>query len=419
MSRWREMAIADLCERTTSGGTPSRKRPDFFCHPTSGSIPWVKSQELVDRRISSTSEHITKEGLRASSAKLLPRDTVLVAMYGATVGQLGYLDIEAAVNQAICALITNPCSTDPRFLYYAMMHARSDLVAYAHGAAQQNLSQKQIRNFKLRVPEIDDQRRIGDLLGSIDDLIENNWRRIELLEQMTRAIYQEWFVHFRYPGHEEVEPTDSKLGPIPAGWKAFAASTLLEINPRLRVEGTTERPFIAMGDLNERSMICFPSRKKGGIAGAKFQNGDTLFARITPCLENGKTGYVQCLLPGEIGRGSTEFIVLRGRLVGPGFTYFLARGDDFRAHAINSMSGASGRQRVRNECFDTLLVATPPIPLARQYEQLVSPAFAMACSLARMNRTLAEIRDLLLPKLVTGKIDVSRLDLDALVEAAG
>lgn len=134
MSQWREVKIADLCDRTTSGGTPSRKRPEFFCQPPDG-LPWVKSQELTDRRISSCLEHITHEGLQASSAKRVPRGAVLVAMYGATVGQLGYLDITATTNQAICALITDPATTDSRFLYYALMHARPALVTQAQGAA--------------------------------------------------------------------------------------------------------------------------------------------------------------------------------------------------------------------------------------------------------------------------------------------
>ena len=179
---------------------------------------WVKSQELVEAQISATEEHITEAGLKGSSAKLLPPDTVLMAMYGANVGQLGWLGIEATVNQAICAMVTDPEVTDARFLYYALAGARANLIAKAHGAAQQNLSQQLIKPFKVAVPNLATQRLIGGMLRSIDDLIENNRRRVEVLEEMARAIYREWFVKFRYPGHEDVPLVDSALGPIPEGW---------------------------------------------------------------------------------------------------------------------------------------------------------------------------------------------------------
>lgn len=165
-------------------------------------------------------------------------------------------------------------------------------------------------------------------------------------------------------------------------------------------------------------MNCEPSGWKDSPTGSKFVNGDTLFARITPCLENGKTGFVQALGNGEAACGSTEFVVLRGRLVGPSFTYLLARHDDFRGHAIASMSGASGRQRVRNECFGSFLVPTPPEEIAAAFEAVTTPLFRQSWALHRQAATLASLRDLLMPKLVTGQIDVSQLDLDALTEAA-
>lgn len=126
MTEWREASLDDLCARITSGGTPSRKRSDYFCAPPDGHA-WVKSQELLDRRITATSEHITDGGLRGSSAKELPVGAVLIAMYGANVGQLGYLGIEATVNQAVCALIADAAVADPRFVYYALAHSRDDL----------------------------------------------------------------------------------------------------------------------------------------------------------------------------------------------------------------------------------------------------------------------------------------------------
>jgi type I restriction enzyme S subunit len=303
---------------------------------------------------------------------------------------------------------------DRRFLYYLMLSdsSRSQIRATATGATVRHTAPERIYRVSVKLPDLSTQRWIGETLGFIDDLIENNRRRGQVLEETARVIYREWFVKFRYPGHETVPLVDSVLGPIPQGWEVLSASEALKINPKIKVDKVVEHPFITMGDLDERSLTCLPSEIRVGNSGAKFEDGDTLFARITPCLQNGKTGFVQGL--GEVGLGSTEFIVLRGERVGAVFTYCLARSDDFRDNAIASMTGASGRQRVHNECFDTFLLAVPPLILGTEFEAVGKPLFDEVAALRRQSDTLASLRDLLLPKLVTGQIDVSDLNLDAL-----
>src|SRR5207248_27253 len=143
------------------------------------------------------------------------------------------------------------------------------------------------------------------------------------------------------------------LGNIPQGWAVNRVPESVDINPRVAVQRGAEKPFVPMGCLANDSMLITDIESRDGNSGAKFQNGDTLFARITPCLENGKTGFVQ-FLPDEqaVACGSTEFIVLRSRTLTPEFVYLLARSEEFRGNAIKSMSGASGRQRVQEQCFD-------------------------------------------------------------------
>ena len=308
---------------------------------------------------------------------------------------------------------------DRRFLYYAMLSdtSRSQIRATATGATVRHTAPERIYRVKLGMPDLPTQRVIGDVLGSIDDLIANNRRRVAVLEEMARAIYREWFVKFRYPGHEDVPLIDSALGPIPEGWDVAPTSKAIAVNPRVKLDKSIDHPFMTMGDLDERAMSCRPSQVRKGGSGAKFEQGDTLFARITPCLENGKTGLVQTLADGEIGLGSTEFIVLRGQAVGSAFTYCLAREEDFRKHAVVSMSGASGRQRVRNECFDTYLLAVPTGDVADAFEVRMEPLFAHVAVLTDEASALGQLRDLLLPKLVTGQIDASTLDLGGLVSA--
>ena len=177
---------------------------------------------------------------------------------------------------------------------------------------------------------------------------------------MARALYREWFVHFRFPGHESVPRVPSPLGEIPQGWAVRRVTDAVQVNPRVVVPRDGEKPFVPMGCLSNDSMLIADIESRSGNSGAKFQNGDTLFARITPCLENGKTGYVQFLPDASaVAFGSTEFIVLRSATLTPEFVYCLARSDEFRGVAIKSMSGATGRQRVQERCFDDVRIAQP------------------------------------------------------------
>jgi type I restriction enzyme S subunit len=244
-------------------------------------------------------------------------------------------------------------------------------------------------------------------------LIANNRRRIEILEATAQALYREWFVRHRFPGHESVELVQSAAGPIPLSWDLVPLSRAVEINPPVQISRGREVPFLSMADVQASSMIAEPSETRPWSgSGARFLSGDTLFARITPSLEHGKTVFVHFLDDGDPGAGSTEFIVMRGRLLGAEHVYLLARDEIVRAQAIASMSGASGRQRVRLSCFDSLAVAVPPPDVSRAFAAAANPLFKAVASLFSLSARLESVQRLLLPRLVTGQIDVESLGVD-------
>ena len=301
---------------------------------------------------------------------------------------------------------------DYRFLFYNLLHLGQTKAfdQYFTGSTIKHLPGEKLAKVEVVVPPSPVQRRIASILSAYDDLIENNTRRIAILEEMARRIYEEWFVRFRFPGHEQVKRVESDLGLIPEGWKVVAASDAITISPKVRVPKEGLKPFVPMGSLSENSMLIAGIEEREGNSGSKFQNGDTLFARITPCLENGKTGFVQFLPSHDaVAFGSTEFIVLRSRTLCPEYVYALARSDEFRANAIKSMSGATGRQRVKEACFDAFLLAQPDAETLQRYREIAQPMFAMIRKLAAKNANLRATRDLLLPKLISGELDVSTL----------
>jgi type I restriction enzyme S subunit len=224
---------------------------------------------------------------------------------------------------------------------------------------------------------------------------------------MARRLFEEWFVHFRFPGHEDRAMVEIPEGSIPEGWITGAAQDLIDFDPPTKIAKEGEKPFIPMNSLSTTTSLIEVSEWKEGNAGAKFRNGDTLFARITPCLENGKTGLVRKLPNDGVGFGSTEFIVMRGKKVGPAFCYELARAPKFREHARRSMSGATGRQRARVESLRSYQTNIPPEKLLVQFESVAWPLLELSGSLGAANERLISSRNLLLPRLISGERSIA------------
>jgi type I restriction enzyme S subunit len=301
------------------------------------------------------------------------------------------------------------------FLYYLFLWKREFFYSSAYGAAIQNINTMILREMEVTIPSLTTQKKISGVLSSYDDLIENNSRRIAILEAMAQALYREWFVRFRFPGHESVPIVPSPLGDIPQGWNVVKVEDAVHINPSTIVPRDGEKHFVPMGAVPHNTMLIDESQveMRTGNSGSKFKNGDTLFARITPCLENGKTAFVAFLTTEhDVAFGSTEFIVLRSKSVSPEYVYLLARSDPFRDNAIKSMSGATGRQRVQEKCFDKFLIAHPGRRTIDAFSMAVKPMFQAVFNLAKNNAVLRKTRDLLLPKVISGQLDVEHLDID-------
>jgi type I restriction enzyme S subunit len=293
---------------------------------------------------------------------------------------------------------------EPRFVYYFFKLPATFALVQSLGAqaAQPNLNLTRLRALQIpQVPRID-QNRIADFLYAYDDLIENNRRRMRLLEDAARLLYQEWFICLRFPGHEHTRITNG----VPDGWERVPTPDAIEINPMTKLSDEEEHWYVEMADLPTDSLVIQNAVKRDGRSGSKFRDGDTLLARITPCLENGKTGFVNFMADGEAGRGSTEFIVLRSKRVTPEFVYCLARTYHFRENAIKSMVGSSGRQRVQESCFEKHMVWVPPSTLLNLFSEFAKPVFQQIKTLHSQNQKLRAARDLLLPRLMSGEVEV-------------
>ena len=251
----------------------------------------------------------------------------------------------------------------------------------------------------------EEQKKIASILKSLDDKIENNRRINENLEQQAQVLFKSWFVDFE-PFRDQPF-VDSELGMIPEGWRVGTLSEIALINPNRTLKKGQNAMYLDMKNMPTSGSFPINWEKKEYSGGMKFQNKDTLMARITPCLENGKVAYVNFLNDDEIAFGSTEYIVMTAKEgYIPELLYFLCRDQAFKDYATVNMNGSSGRQRVSGDVIGNYKIAIPPKTvfdfLANYYKSVMDVIKRNGYEI----KNLAQLRDTLLPKLMSGEISL-------------
>lgn len=324
---------------------------------------------------------------------------------GKTRGQTSFLLDDMYVNQSVIVLNPDETRVLPLYLFYDLSRRYDELRGGSDASSTRgSITTTSLKTLTFRYPNIEEQRKISSTLYSYDKLIEINNKRIKVLEQMAENLYKEWFVRFRFPGYESAEFENG----IPKGWEMTRADGAICFNPTIKTGNQSSFTIIPMDALSTASMILDSKSfvQQESITGKRSQNGDTLFAKITPCLENGKTGFVMGLPKDEVFGGSTEFIVLRSKTLTPHYVYCLARSQYFRQTAILSMNGADGRQRVDEDKLKSTKILQPEKGVLNKFEVVASPIFDAVCMLAKENINLQNQRDYLLPRLMEGKLEV-------------
>ncbi|MBF0182664.1 MAG: restriction endonuclease subunit S [Magnetococcales bacterium] len=411
-----------------SGGTPSKSEPSYW----NGSIPWMTPKDMAEW--SGTTEHMVSSLALGNGVKLAPENSCFIAVRGMSLhNEIRIVRLERSItfNQDIKSVIAKD-GVDSKFLYYALSAKKMNLLesveAAGHGTGR--LPTDRLRLLGIPKVHVSTQRAIAQVLGALDDKIELNRRMNADLEAMARALFKDWFVDFG-PVRAKAEGRPAYLASEiwdffpdaldhkdkPVGWISSPLSEIAELNPRERLGKGESAPYLEMSAIP--TVGCWPETPvlRSFEAGSKFQNGDTLLARITPCLENGKTAFIRCLKDGQVDWGSTEFIVIRPMMPFPEeFGYLLARNPKFLEFAIQSMTGTSGRQRVQVDSLASFEVTVPQTKLLSVFGSIIKPWFAQIMANAEESQTLSQLRDLLLPKLISGEIRVR--DAEKAVEAA-
>ena len=376
--------IANLCTLVTSGGTPLTSVPAYY---DPKEVPWLKTGEVNYCRIYDTESYISKEGLARSSAKMIPANSVVVAMYGQgdTAGRVAINKIPLSTNQACCNLVINHVIADYEYVYYALCTLYDRLVALKNGGAQPNLNAKKIKAIEIPFPDLETQRTIASVLGAYDNLIENNQKQIKLLEEAARRLYKEWFVDLRFPGYEDTPIVDG----VPEGWERLPVGELIEKIPR-----TTQ---IMASEYGKEGPIPIIDQSRGFIAGYT-DNHASLVNVGKPVIVFGDhtriLKYIQ--FPFAKGADGTQLIVSNTDRMPQSLFYCSLVGVD--------LSNYHYARHFKYLKAEELLVPTQVI--AEAFDHFVSPMFSKIQRLRDINKAATNARDRLLPKLMSGEIEV-------------
>ena len=427
-SRWRRCRIDDVAEKVAMGPFGSSIKVETF---TPSGVPIISGQHLHGSRVNDEPgfNFISEEHAERLRGANVQRGDVIFTHRG-NIGQVAYIPDSSkyekyVVSQSQLYVRPNPSEVIPDFItaYFKSPEGQHDLLANTSQVGVPSIAQPvtYLKSIEIPVPPIQEQRTIAHILGALDDKIELNRRMNEILEAMARALFNSWFVDFdpiraKMEGRDTGLPkpladlfpermTESELGLIPDGWKILPLPQLIEINPRRSLRKGEVAPYLDMANMPMKGHVPHAVVDRQFGSGMRFTNGDTLMARITPCLENGKTAYVDFLQHDEIGWGSTEYIVMRPMPPLPNeFAYYLARSTRFREFAIQNMTGTSGRQRVPAAALSQFLLPAPPKPIAESFGKFVRPLAKRVNETEAESRILASLRDTLLPKLISGEI---------------
>ena len=376
-SRWPLRPIGD-CAKFLSGGTPNKTRAEFW----EGEIPWVSSGEMTHRRIYDTSLHISEDGARKGS-RLVPENTVLAVVRGMSLAKEFRICItkrEVAFNQDIKAFECSP-NVDPEFFFYALLARREhirDLASEAsHGTKR--LETDVLSAFEIPVPRTREvQRRVVEVLGAYDDLIENNRRRTALLEQATRLLYREWFVRLRFPGYEHTHMMDG----VPDGWERMPLGDRIVLNygKALNAEVRTEGPFPVYGSsgivgTHDKALVAAP----GIVLGRKGNVGSVYW-----CAKD----YWPIDTVYFVGSGASNL-----------WLYFALQ----HMHFMSTDVAVPGLNR--DFAYSRPLLV-PHNRVLRSFLEISEPVYEQVAKLEEMTDKLRSARDLLLPRLTNGEIAV-------------
>jgi type I restriction enzyme S subunit len=415
VTEWPEVSIAELQagKKWALNGGPFGSKLVSRDYVETG-IPVIRGVNLPNGRRFSFDDFVfvseeKADELLANNAH--PGDVVFTQR--GTLGQVGIIPVDSpfsrfVISQSQMKLSVDKARVDALWLFYCFRNSttQQEMINRASSSGVPHINLGVLREFKIRLPPLATQRLIASILSAYDDLIENNTRRIAILEEMARRIYEEWFVRFRFPGHESVRMVESTLGLVPEGWEIRPLGMLVDevrdaVSPETVPQDT---PYVGLEHIPRRSIALGEWGRAVDVGSTKlrFRERDILFGKIRPYFHKVAVAPVA-------GVASSDAIVIRPKAAQDfGLALAVVSSDAFVAHATQTSNGTK-MPRANWGVLQKYPVPTPPRAIQAQFEELMVGIVSAVTNHTLRNRNLRTTRDLLLPKLISGELDVSAM----------
>ena len=408
-----EFTLQEICLLITDGAHNSPKS-------VSVGLPMASVKDLSSFGINLQTCRLISENdfIRLVNMNCQPiKGDVLIAKDGAsaldTVCEIRN-DLDVVLLSSVAILRPNPDFITPTFLRYYLDNPRTRRYikgAFITGAAIPRVVLEDFKRVKVTIPPLPAQRKITSILSAYDDLIENNNGRIQILEDMAQAIYREWFVHFRFPGHEDVKMVESELGMIPEGWEVISVSDLVKEIKERNVENTyyptltvtKNRRFVLSGDYFSKRVYSKKQNKYKIIKSGQFAFNP---ARINI----GSMAFMEEIETGIVSPMYCVFEAKPGRVLPP----FLWEkiNDEKTFNHIKKLCFGTVRQIFKFQSFDLVKIILPPIDLQKKFASFIFPMKSLIKNLHSKSKKLHDIRSIILPRLISGELDVSEIEIE-------
>jgi type I restriction enzyme S subunit len=379
--KWETVNLGDVLHLIIGGGTPSKSKSEYW----NGDIFWCSVKDMEDDKhyLSYTKDTITKKGLENSSANLIKAGTVITSTRMG-LGRAFINKVDMAINQDLKALIPNE-RIDNRFLLWTIVSKRKELNMLGRGSTVKGITLDILKSIEIALPPLIVQRRIADILSAYDDLIENNQKQIKLLEEAAMRLYKEWFVNLRFPGYENTKIVDG----VPEGWRLGRVSELAEFKRGKTITKKNAKdgnvPVVA-----------------GGLEPAYFHNvANTVAPVITISASGANAGYTR-LYNTDIWASDCSYIdASYGDKL-----YFIYTFLKNNKEVIDNLQRGAAQPHVYAKDINALSTYIPESTIMEPFCNLVAPLFKKIAVQERLISELKQARDKLLPKLMSGEIEV-------------
>ena len=404
MSEWKEYRFTDIAT-LIGGGTPKTSNPSYW----GGNIPWLSVKDFGNdaKYVYQTEKTITEEGLNNSSTKLLQKDDIIISARG-TIGEMAMIPFPMSFNQS-CFGIRGKENVDKDFLYYLTKTKINNLKSSSHGSVFDTITRATFDNIIVSLPSLPTQQKIASILSSLDDKIEVNRRINEQLEELAQALFKSWFVDFE--PFKDGEFVESELGMIPKGWKVGKFTDIVEIKgggtPKTDIAEywNGDIPFFTPKDIND--VFCIETEKNITDLGLSKCNSRLYSKNTVFITARGTVGKI-CMAGRDMAMNQTCYALLGKENYGQHFIYMQTINIVER---MKKKANGAVFSAITTRDFDSEKIVIPSVEIVSDFLPNIKSIYKSILRNQQEITHLTTLRDTLLPKLMSGEIDVNEVEI--------